>query len=81
MMLEYKSYNETLSLDCPGCHTDCPVSINGRDATATATVQSDQLVLRSRDWGNYGTVCCGDMSDRQDCYKVCPLHTGNYPLL
>ena len=77
-MLEYKSYNESLSLDCPGCHTnECPVSINGIDATATATVQSDQLVLGSRDWGNYGTVCCGNMPDQQDCYEVCPPRTGN----
>ena len=77
-MLEYKPYNENLSLDCPGCHADeCPVSINGIDATATATVQSDQLVLGSHNWSNYGTVCCGNMLDQQDCYKVCPLRTGN----
>ena len=76
-MLE-KSYYDTLSLDCPGCNTnECLVSINGMNATATATVQNGQLVLGSRNWDNYGTVCCGDMPDQQDCYQVCPLPTGN----
>ena len=75
----HKSYSESLSLNCPtGCDAnECSITINGEDAMATATVHNGQIVLRSHEWSNYGTVCCRD-GDLQFCYQICPQYTGIY---
>lgn len=74
-----KPYDRNLSLACPGCSTnECYITNNGINVTDGdgVTVQNGQLTLRSHDWGNYGNVCCGHIGQRQSCYQVCPLLTG-----
>ena len=74
-----KAYSdESLPLTCSGCHSDideCSIRINGINTSAGTTLQNGNLILRSRDWGVYGTVCCGGI-DQQSCYKICSQYTG-----
>ena len=78
MTVYHKPYAESLPVTCPGCDTnECFITTNDINSTATATVHNGQLMLRSYNWDDYGTICCGD-TDQQSCYQICPLYTGYY---
>ena len=54
--------------------------INGINTTTGATLQNGSLILRPRDWGVYGTICCGGIDQESQCYHICPQHPGSYDM-
>ena len=69
-----KRYDDSLRVACPGCQSDavneCSIRMNGINTTAGTTLQNGHIVLRPRDWGVYGTICCESIHQQPSCHRI-----------